>query len=130
MKVYTVLKYTKNIHRFNYCSYLIYLSSCSSLNFKNDTWGLYKLRKVNLKVVKPTEIFFRCTCNEKILSIYSEKISYLENRFFTVKTVNLTFQANIPPLPLKMVNIRVVTLISPVLFLSVLENPFYLLFSQ
>ena len=35
MKVNTDLKYTKNIHRFNY-SYLIYLCSCRSLNFKND----------------------------------------------------------------------------------------------
>ena len=44
-----VLKCTKNIHRFNYwCSYLIYLCSCSSLSFKNDTaWGLYQLRKVS-----------------------------------------------------------------------------------
>ena len=37
LKVNTVLKDTKNIHRFNYCSYLINLCSCRSLNFKNDT---------------------------------------------------------------------------------------------
>ena len=36
-----------------------------------------------------------------------------------MKTVNLTFQANIPPLPLKTVNIRVLTRTFPVLFTSV-----------
>ena len=107
-----------------------YLCSCSSLNFKNDTF-LYELWKVCYKVVKPTEVFFRCTYNEKVLSIYSEKISKLENRFFTVKTVNLTFQANIPPLPLKTVNIRVSTRIFPVLFLSVWKILFiYYFFSE
>ena len=39
LKVNKALKSTKNIHRFNYCSYLIYLCFCSLINFKNGTWG-------------------------------------------------------------------------------------------
>ena len=45
LEVNTVLKNTKNIHRFNYCAYLIYLYSCRSFNFKNDTGAFTIYRK-------------------------------------------------------------------------------------
>ena len=67
--VNTVLKYTKSIHRFNYCSYLIYLCSCRSLNLKNALGPLRSTKSKLKSIVKPTEIFFRCTCNKKVLSI-------------------------------------------------------------
>ena len=35
-----------------------------------------------------TDSDLESTCDKKVLSIYSEKVSQLQNKFFTVKTVN------------------------------------------
>ena len=56
-------------------------------------------------------------------------MSQLENRFITVKTVNSNFQANNSPLPLKTVNIRVLTRISLYFFSQCGKSFLFIIFS-
>ena len=89
-------------------------------NFKNDTLGPLRITESKLKSSQTYWDFFFGVCvTKKCCEFTQKKFSSLKTDFLLLKQVNLTFQVNIPPLPLRKVNIRVLTRIFPVLFLSV-----------